>query len=90
MTDRIFLRLSANWAVGYDRLQWIVMRAITDKSKEGQSWRPIAFVGSTRAVLMRVLEEKGAEVTPEARAALDSLPDTFRKWIAGQVERDVP
>ena len=39
---------------------------------------------------MRVLEEKGAEVTPEARAALDSLPDTFREWIAGQVEQDVP
>ena len=90
MTDRIFLQLSANWAVGYDHLQWIVMRAKTDKRKEGQSWRPIAFVVSSRAVLMRVLEEKDAEVTPEARAALDSLPDTFREWIAGQVEQDVP
>ncbi len=82
MTDRVFLRLSEGWALGYDRNQWIVMRAKTDRTKAGQGWRAIAFVGSTKAVLMRVLQEKGAEVDPDARAALDSLSETFREWLA--------
>ena len=64
MTDRVFLRLSEGWALGYDRNQWIVMQVKSDKSKPGQRWRAIAFVGSTRAVLMRILREKGAEVAP--------------------------
>ena len=44
-------------------------------------WRSISFVASTKVVLMRVLEEDGAEITPEARADLDHLPETFREWI---------
>lgn len=82
MTDRVFLRMSEGWALGFDRNQWIVMRAKSDKSKPGQGWRAIAFVASTRAVLMRVLREKGAEVAPEARVAVDSLPETFLEWLA--------
>ncbi len=84
MTDRIFLRLSEGWALGFDQNQWIVMRAKSDKSKPGQGWRAIAFVGSTRAVLRRVLREKGAEVAPGARAAVDSFPETFLEWLAAR------
>ena len=82
MTDRVFLRLSEEWALGFDRNQWIVMQAKTDRSKTGQCWRAIAFVGSTRAVLVRVLRELGAEVAPDARVAVDSLPETFLEWLA--------
>ena len=82
MTDRVFLRLSEGWALGYDRNQWIVMQAKSDKSKPGQGWRAIAFQGSTRAVLVRVLREKGAEIAPDARVAVDSLPETFLEWLA--------
>lgn len=82
MTDRVFLRLSVGWALGYDRNQWIVMQAKSDKSKPGQGWRATAFVGSTRAVLMRILREKGAEIAPDARVAVDSLPETFLEWLA--------
>ncbi len=82
MTDRVFLRLSESWALGFDRNQWVVMRAKSDRSKPGQRWRSIAFVGSTRAVLVRVLREKGAEVAPDARVAVDSLPETFLEWLA--------
>ncbi len=82
MTDRIFLRLSEGWALGYDRNQWIVMRSKSDKSKPRQGWRSIAFVWSTRAVLMRVLRKKGAEVAPNARVAVDSFPETFLEWLA--------
>ncbi len=82
MTDRLFLRLSEGWALGFDRNQWVVMRAKSDKSKLRQGWRAIAFVGSTRAVLVRVLRELGAEVAPDARVAVDSLPETFLEWLA--------
>ena len=74
MTDRIFLRLSERWALGYDRLQWIVRR------RRGEKWDSIAFVGSEKRVLHRALREKGAEVSPEALAALARLPDRFRDW----------
>ncbi len=84
MTDRVFLRLSEGWALGYDQNQWIVMRPKSDKSKPGQGWRAIAFVASTRAVLMRVLREKGAEIAPDARVAVDSLPETFLEWLAAR------
>ena len=84
MTDRIFLRLSEGWALGFDQNQWIVMRAKSDKSKPGQGWRAIAFVGSTRAVLVRVLREKGAKVASNARAAVDSFPETFLEWLAAR------
>ena len=80
MKPRVFLRLSEEWALGYDQNQWILLRSKSDKSKSGQSWRAIAFVGSTRAVLVRVLRELGAEVTPEALVAVDSLPETFWEW----------
>ena len=82
MTDRVFLRLGEGWALGYDQNQWIVMRSKSDRSKPGQRWRAIAFVGSTRAVLMRVLRESGAEIAPDARVAVDSLPETFLEWLA--------
>ncbi len=82
MTDRVFLRLGEGWALGYDQNQWIVMRSKSDRSKPGQGWRAIAFVGSTRAVLMRVLREKGIEIAPDARVAVDSLPETFLEWLA--------
>ena len=59
MTDRIFLRLSEKWALGYDRNQWIVM------VYRGSRWRSISFIGSHKGVLMRVLKEKG--VIPPAR-----------------------
>ncbi len=76
MVDTQFLRLSEKWALAYDKNQWIVQHYMRPK------WRSIAFVGSTKGVLMRVLTEKGAKVAPEARAALDTLPETFREWIS--------
>ena len=48
----------------------------------GGKWRGIAFVASNKRVLERVLREKGALVTPQARAALDGLPETFAEWLA--------
>ncbi len=66
----------------YPRHFWNGWRPATGRRvHDGQGWRVIAFVGSTRAVLMRVLREKGAEIAPDARVAVDSLPETFLEWL---------
>lgn len=77
MTDRLFLQLNNKWALAADRQQWVVMRW----KGTAQGWRLISFVASNKGVLMRVLSERGVKPTPEAEAVLDTLPDTFRKWI---------
>ena len=79
MAFKIFLQLNDRWALGYDPLQWMLMRA---KNRRGQrDWQPMAFIGSTKCVLRRCLREKDAELTSEAEADLDAMPDTFKKWL---------
>ena len=82
--DRIFLRLSDKWALGYDLHQWILMRW----KGGGKRWRPISFVASNKGVLMRVLRENGIEIAPEAWTPLKRLPDTFKEWLAEQDRRE--
>jgi hypothetical protein len=78
--DRVFLHLSDGWALGYDRVQWMIMRRW--KNKEGFKWQPVSFIGSNKSILRRCLREDGAVITPEAEKALGRLPDTFREWLA--------
>ncbi len=78
--DQIIFQLSDISALGYDRLQWMVMKA---RNRRGQrEWRPVSFVISTKAVLLRCIAENGAQPTPEAQVRLDALPDTFKEWLA--------
>ena len=79
MTDRIFLKLSDGWALGYDQRQWMVMRRY--KRLEEWYWNPVAFIATDKRILRRVLREKGAVITPDAENALNHLPDTFREWL---------
>lgn len=79
MTDRIFLRLNDDWSLGYDDLHWIVCRVYF--KRDTARFLPVSFIGSTRAVLYRVIRENGIEPTPEAQVALDAMPDTFREWL---------
>ena len=80
MADIQFLRLNGHWALACDRLQWVVQHR---RGKPGrEQWRPVSFVATDRRVLLRVLRENGVEFTPEARTALESLPDTFRGFLA--------
>ena len=71
---RHIIRLSARWALAADNLQWIV------KHYRLPEWRGVAYIASNKAVLMRVLREKGVNITPAAQDALDHLPATFRAW----------
>ena len=88
MVDTQFLRLSENWALAYDKNQWIVQKR-TAPSKTGGAcrWAGVSFVASNKADLWRVLREKGAEIGPAAREYIDAMPETFREWILMPPER---
>ena len=74
-----FLRLSDGWAIGHDPLQWIMLRR--RKRRAHTYWHPVGYIVSEKRVLRRVLREKGAVISQEAERALDSMPETFKKWL---------
>jgi hypothetical protein len=79
MTDQMIFQLNDKWAVMYDEAQWIVARK---RSRAGKAcWRAIAFVATTKLVLMRVIEEEGIAPTRKAQRTLDQLPESFRLWL---------
>ncbi len=86
--DRQFLRLNDRWALAYDRNQWIIqMRISPRRDRQGEQWRGVSFIGSNKDILWRCLEEKGIDVTPEARAYIDAMPHRFLDWLAIPPER---
>ena len=73
MSDALFLRLSDNWRLASDPLQWVVQRRGAFDSKTGERrWNAVSFVATRREVLMRVLRELGAVTTPDGQDALDT------------------
>ena|SRR5262245_8350230 len=73
MTERIF-RSSGNWALGADTLQWILY-----KRRPRGNFVGISFVGSSRDILARCLQEAGCAHT-DATKLLAGLPSTFDAW----------
>ncbi len=87
--DILFLRLSKEWALAYNPLQWIVQRrAGFDKRRSQWNWKSVSFVASNRDTLLRVLREIGAKIDPDKMAALLALPTTFREWFEQWNKRD--
>ncbi len=83
VADTQFLRLSENWALAYDKSQWIVQTRKAPAKKGGEwRWVGVSFVGSNKDILWRVLREMGAEIGPAAREYIDAMPDTFREWVS--------
>jgi hypothetical protein len=98
-SDRMFLRLGEKAALGADSQQWILYRGREPKPDkpmpkgglwQGKLWTGISFVRSTKAVLVRCIREKGVELSPEGRVALDALPDDFDSWKADPARRGTP
>jgi hypothetical protein len=76
---RVVCILGERWRLCGDNNQWIVERFVAPK------WRQVAFTGSCKAVLERVLREKGVHICPDGRSALDCLPVRFLEWHAQQL-----
>jgi hypothetical protein len=88
MSDRIFLRLNEDFALGADSLQWILYRRHSRKGCDG--WEGVSFVRSTKAILLRCIREKGCFPDGTAATALDALPDTFDAWKLANTNSSKP
>ena len=93
MADHQFLALSDGWALAADEQQWIVQRfkgIYGCGPQAGQEkWAAIAFVGSTKEILLRVIREKEIDLTDEAMDILLAMPDRFLDWKAGRSSENV-
>ncbi len=76
MADKVFLQLNDRWALGYDELQWMVMKWAGVR----RGWCTVSFISDSTPVMLRILREKGVEPTPAALRAVEHLPGRFRDW----------
>lgn len=81
-------QLCPGWAIGYDPLQWMLLRA--NKRLGKSEWHPVSFIASRKRVLRRAIAENGIEPDSEAQAQLDAMPETFRAWYRRQNRRGIP
>ncbi len=78
----MMLDLAPGWRLTSDALQWVIQR------KQGSKWRPLHFVATKKAVLERIFREEGICLTPDARRAVDALPESFREWRRQHIPQD--
>jgi hypothetical protein len=68
-------RVSGDWALASDNVQWVIQR------KQGSGWQAIKFIRSTKEHLAHRL--KGLAPAADAERLLEGLPDTFEEWLKG-------
>ena len=73
--NRLLFEIAPGWAIGCDRLQWMLIR-----QRSAGFWYPVSFVATERRILERCIREKGVPMTHEGRARLNTLPGTFREY----------
>jgi len=81
MSERQFA-VSGDWALGADSLQWMLQR------RDGQQWRSVSFVSSTRNILARCMREKGCPPADTERL-LAGLPPTFEEWAEKRAQTPI-
>ncbi len=75
MADRLLFSLSNGWALGADDKQWMLLRG---RNRHAETiWQPAAFIASTKTNLLLCMAEKGIQITADAQAKLDELPERF-------------
>lgn len=79
MSEHEICPLGPYWRLAADELQWIVEHGFPRRD-DGVKWNGVAYVTSQKAVLLRVLREKGVAIDAEGKAALAALPESFRAW----------
>jgi hypothetical protein len=74
----IFLKINDKFSVGADSLQWIAYRT------RGNRIIPVAFISSTKLILLRCLKEAGCDEHKTA-LALEGIPTSFKEWMANRL-----
>lgn len=80
------IRINGGWAVGFDRLQFIIYRLNSAKS---EAWAG-RFFPSGRPTIERFIRENKLDVLPEAREQLEKLPEKFSTFIQAVNASDAP
>ena len=75
MADRFIFKLAEGWALGADDKQWMLLRA--RKRHAETVWQPVAFIASKKTNLLLCMAEKDIQITDDAQAQLDELPERF-------------
>jgi hypothetical protein len=71
----LLFSLAPGWAIGADDRQWILLRR--RKRQDEAYWQSISYVASTKAILLRILRDKGIQLTSDALVNIGALPDQF-------------
>ena len=76
------IHLSPGWRLTWDRLQWILQRTeetphTGEQSTPSARWRGVSYVASTKASLLRCIQENKCTA---GIANLDALPDEFQTF----------
>ncbi len=88
-THLFFLDADQKWDLAYDRNQWMIRRnkgvrkAQNGAREAGHSaikWEPRRFIGSEKTGLLTFILGNDIELTEEAKAKLNALPDRFLDW----------
>lgn len=79
--DAFLFEIAPGWGIGFDGLQWMLMKAQKPGPKKSP-WRPVIFIATERRILERVIRDKGIVMTAEGRDRLDTLPGGFRDFKA--------
>ena len=87
MSDRVLFKFTADWALGYDRNQWILLRRRNFRT--GRGWKPSCFIATTKTTLLRVLKEMGISTSVLAKSWLAAMPENFSDWISLQTENGI-
>jgi hypothetical protein len=75
MSGRSLFQLADGWALGADDNQWMLLRA--RKRHAETVWQPVSFIASTKTILLLCMAKNGIQVTADAQAQLDELPERF-------------
>jgi hypothetical protein len=76
-------RLGPNVAIACDDYQWIVLQAGASGGgyrREGQWWKAVAFLHSSKAALLACIESKGLKLSAAGRAALARQDARIFRW----------
>ena len=84
MADIALFELDADgrWRLAFDDLQWVLQARRGKPGKKSSGYVGVSFIATEKRILLRVLREKGIDLTPEARARIDAMPPTFKAWLA--------
>ena len=83
MTDRPLFGLTADgrWRLAYDGNQWVLQKRASKPGPRSTGWLGVSFIGSQKRHLWRLFGEKRIQLTDEAVAKMNAMPEGFFRFL---------